>query len=270
MPIEFIRVNREGKDLRGILHLPREMHPPCVIASHGLFSSKDSDKFVAIGEYFSERRIALIRYDHCGCGESDGDITDTTVTGRIADLNAMCAFARSHPLLGDRIGLLGSSMGGFISVLKAAVDREIAGLVLWATPATIREGRKQIEENAAEEGAPRMKKAFYLDARRYDAREAITRVSHCLILHGEMDEVVPVGQALELYAAALSPKEMEIFPGGDHRFTSVEDRRRGIEMSLQWFLRCFGYTDTTRRTDGGIQGGGDEYRHRRGLGRDTE
>lgn len=223
--------------------MPKEMHPPCVIASHGLFSSKDSEKFVAIGEYFSERGIALIRYDHRGCGESDGDIRDTTVTGRIEDLEAICSFARSHPLLDGAIGLLGSSMGGFISVFKAAADREIRGVVLWATPATIREGREAIEENAAEEGAPPLSDAFYEDAIHYDARRAVSQVSHCLILHGDKDEIVPVGQAQELYAAALAPKELEIFEGGNHRFTSEEDRRRAIEMSFRWFQRYYSDKD---------------------------
>jgi len=219
--------------------MPKEPRSPWVIASHGLFSSKDSEKFVAIGEYFSERGIGLIRYDHCGCGESDGDIRNTTVTGRIRELEAVCAFGRSHPLLGDRLGLLGSSMGGFISVFKAAADSDIAGVVLWATPATIREGRKKVEENAAEEGAPPLRDAFYEDAVRYDARLAISGISHCLILHGDKDEIVPVGQARELYAAALPPKELEIFAEGNHRFTPEEDRRRAIEMSFRWFQRYF-------------------------------
>ena len=82
MSIEFIRTISDGKKIYGILHLPRNPSPPFVVASHGLFSSKESEKFVAIGEFFSAQGIALIRYDHQGCGESEGDLSATTASSR--------------------------------------------------------------------------------------------------------------------------------------------------------------------------------------------
>lgn len=230
MPIEFIRAASGGKKIYGILHHPRNPSPPCVIASHGLFSSKDSEKFVEIGEFFSARGIAVIRYDHQGCGESEGEISETTVSSRIGDLEAMFELAVNHPLLGDRIGLLGSSMGGFISILKAAADPRVKALVLWATPSRVRGKRERTEQ-----GAPPLQEAFYQDVMRYDAMEAIKEVSHCLILHGEKDELVHISQAEELYSLAHPPKHLEIFPGGDHRFIDPQHRRRAIEMSLEWF-----------------------------------
>jgi len=129
--IEFIRTMSEGKKIYGILHLPRNPSPPCVIASHGLFSNKDGEKFIEIGEAFSAQGIALIRYDHQGCGESEGDLGATTASSRIKDLEAICDLALHHPLLGDHLGLLGSSMGGFISIFKAAADARVRALALW-------------------------------------------------------------------------------------------------------------------------------------------
>ena len=55
MAIEFIRTISEGKKIYGILHLPRNPSPPCVIASHGLFSSKESEKLMEIGEFFAAK-----------------------------------------------------------------------------------------------------------------------------------------------------------------------------------------------------------------------
>ena len=237
MATEFISAVSGGRRIRGILSLPKKPSTPCVIVSHGLFSSKDSDKFVAIAEYFSERGIAVIRYDHHGCGESDGDIGDTTVTARIGDLEAIFDVAVNHPLLANRIGLLGSSMGGFISIFKGAADSGVKALVLWATPSHMGEGREEIEEDARREGVPLLKEAFYTDWRRYDARQAMQQVDHCLILHGDTDEFVPVAQAEELYSLARHPKHVEIFRGGDHRFTDPQQRHRAIEMSFEWFER---------------------------------
>jgi alpha-beta hydrolase superfamily lysophospholipase len=232
VPIEFIRAASEGKKIYGILHHPRNPSPPCVIASHGLFSSKDSEKFVEIGEFFSARGMAVLRYDHQGCGESEGEISETTVSSRIRDLEAMCELAINHPLLGNSIGLMGSSMGGFISIFKAAADARVKALVLWATPSRFRGKRERMEE-----GAPPLQEAFYQDVMSHDAMEAIKEVSHCLILHGETDELVHLSQAKELYSLAHPPKHLEMFPGGDHRFTDPQHRRRAIEMSLEWFQK---------------------------------
>ncbi len=232
MAIEFIRAISEGKRIYGILHLPRDLAPPCVIASHGLFSSKDSDKFVEIGEFFSARGIALIRYDHQGCGESEGDISETTTSSRIKDLEAMFELAINHPLLSDSIGLLGSSMGGFISVFKGAADPRVKALALWATPSYLGGKRGVIDEET-----PPLREAFYQDSKQYDTRQAIKGLGNCLILHGEADELVPLSQAEELYKSARSPKHLEVFKGGDHRFIDPHHRQRAIEMSLEWFQR---------------------------------
>ena len=229
MAIEFIRTISEGKKIYGILHLPRNPSPPCVIASHGLFSSKDSEKFVEIGEFFSAQGIALIRYDHQGCGESEGDLSKTTVSSRIKDLEAIFDLAVHHPLLGDHVGLLGSSMGGFISVFKGVSDFRVKAAVLWATPVRL-EGKKGLTDEEV-----LLQNAFYNDAKKYDAGKAIKGLSNCLVLHGEADEIVPLSHAETLYQTARSPKHLEVFPGGDHRFTNPQHRTRAIRMSLEWF-----------------------------------
>jgi alpha-beta hydrolase superfamily lysophospholipase len=229
--IEFIRAISEGKKIYGILHLPRNPSPPCVIASHGLFSSKDSEKLVEIGEFFSAQGIAVIRYDHQGCGESEGDLSATTVSSRIKDLEAIFDRAVHHPLLGDHFGLLGSSMGGFISVYKAASDFRVKAVALWATPARLG-GKKEVTEEEV-----LLQDAFYHDAKHYNAEKAMKGLSHCLLLHGEADEIVPLSHAEDLYQLARSPKRMEVFPGGDHRFTNPQQRRRAIQLSLEWFQK---------------------------------
>jgi fermentation-respiration switch protein FrsA (DUF1100 family) len=235
--IEFIRTISEGNKIYGILHLPRNPSPPCVIASHGLFSSKESEKLVEIGELFSAQGIAVIRYDHQGCGESEGDLSATTASSRIKDLEAVFELASDHPLLGDRLGLLGSSMGGFISIFKASADIRVKALALWATPSHLGDMRDKKDEGTRPQGDDPLGEEFYLDLEKYDAREAIKTLRNCLILHGEADELVPLAQAEELHAAARPPKHLEVFPGGDHRFTDPQRRRQAVRMSLEWFQR---------------------------------
>ena len=68
--------------LAGITHHPNHLSSSCVIACHGLYSDKESDKFITIGECFAKEGITVLRLDFRGCGESDGEIEDTNITGR--------------------------------------------------------------------------------------------------------------------------------------------------------------------------------------------
>ena len=70
MDIETFSTQSAGYDIKGVIHWPRRSRAPCVICSHGLFSSKDSPKFIAMTEHLAQEGFAAIRYDHRGCGES--------------------------------------------------------------------------------------------------------------------------------------------------------------------------------------------------------
>src|SRR4030067_724858 len=131
MKIEKVSFQSEGQKISGVLHLPDREDPPCVIASHGLLSSKDSEKYVALGNRMSEEGMAMLRFDFRGIGESEGNEEDNTITKKLADLSSALYFIRSRPDLGNWIGLVGSSLGGFLSLIKASIDKEIGAVVVW-------------------------------------------------------------------------------------------------------------------------------------------
>ena len=231
MKVETFVVESEGLNLRGVIHLPEKQPAPCVVCSHGLFSSKDSPKLIAITEYLAGEGFVAIRYDHRGCNESEGNLEDTTVSGRLKDLESVIRFSREHPACIGRIGLLGSSMGGYISLFTAARNPDMKPLVVWATPHKLRGKKKDFKE----EGYPLLKDAFYEDLKQYDLEAVLSKISHCLVLHGQDDELVPLWHANKNYENLAEPKKLEIFPGGDHRFTDESHRSRAIELSAQWF-----------------------------------
>ena len=82
MNVEKVFFQSEGQRLTGVLHLPDRDNPPCVIASHGLLSSKDSEKYIGLGERFSREGFAMLRFDVRGIGESEGRLEDDTVSRR--------------------------------------------------------------------------------------------------------------------------------------------------------------------------------------------
>jgi len=134
MRMEKVTFISEAQKISGILHLPEKENPSCVIASHGLLSSKDSEKYIALGERISREGMAMLRFDFRGMGESEGGEEDNTISKKIADLSAAVDFIKSYPGLGEGIGLIGSSLGGFVSLIKASTDKRVKATAIWATP----------------------------------------------------------------------------------------------------------------------------------------
>jgi len=229
--LEPFRLSVENRSISGLLHLPLTANPPCVITAHGLFSSKDSDKFISIADCFTKHGLAVIRFDFGGCGESTGSISDTTVSKRLKELKAVVAFARQHPLLSPQLGLLGSSLGGYVSLLYAAQDRAVSALSVWATPYNLLE----LRHNIPAEDLLRLKQDFFIDAAQYHLEPALSALTIVQIIQGNNDAIVPYTHAHELFSRVSQPKELHIIPTGDHSLTGPDDRKRAIEHSLRWF-----------------------------------
>lgn len=220
--------------LAGVIHHPCGDSRGCVITCHGLLSSKDSDKFTTLGEYFAEEGLTVLRFDFSGCGESEGSFEDTTITQRYEDLIAALTFMQSRlPSDAQSIGLLGSSMGGYVSLLAASRYEAVTAVVAWATPFDFEDLHEAINLPTA----GRMKEAFYRDARRYRAGDFVPLVRNLLIIHGDCDESVPVAHAYRLYQDASDRKQLVIIPGADHRFSNRELREKAVRLSLNWFKK---------------------------------
>jgi fermentation-respiration switch protein FrsA (DUF1100 family) len=233
MKTEKISFQSEGYKISGVLHLPDTENPPCVIASHGLLSSKDSEKYIALGEQISREGMGMLRFDFRGIGDSEGEEEDHTISKKITDLSTAIDFIRSYSGLGNRIGLVGSSLGGFLSLMKASTDQEIRAVVIWATPLHMDDlGSKKQEEDY-----PLPPEAFFEDLPRHRLLPLLPNVSNCLVIHGEKDELVPVEQALGIFNSLSPPKELHVIGGADHRLLEPAHRQRAIDLSVEWFKK---------------------------------
>jgi pimeloyl-ACP methyl ester carboxylesterase len=206
--VEFLS---KDKKLVGVFHPMKgeKKEGPCVITCHGLDSYKDSEKYIEIAKRFSNY-FSVFRFDFRGCGESEGDkIKD--LSNRIEDLRAAINLIKNQPSVAN-IGLFGSSMGGYLSILIAA-EEKIKAIVTWSAP-------------------------YRLGDLKSDARDVIQDINcPIMIIHGDKDEIVPVLHARELYDRADEPKELKIIDGADHRFMDMSLRDKAIDISLEWFKR---------------------------------
>jgi dipeptidyl aminopeptidase/acylaminoacyl peptidase len=221
----------DGSRLAAVLHVPEGPGPvPCLVASHGLGSSKESDKYLHLAEEFSHAGVAACRFDFRGCGESGGQFADTTVSGELADLRAVIAAMRARPELDGRLALMGSSMGAFLSLLAAHELSGIRAVAAWACPADL----EDLLEDPESVRAHGLGDACLAEFRAGMYLRAPGGLARCLFVHGDRDEVVPVDHARRLYAAAMEPKRLAVLPGGDHRLSDPTHREEAVRLSLDW------------------------------------
>jgi alpha-beta hydrolase superfamily lysophospholipase len=229
----------DGIALSAVFHVPARSaagRSPAVIASHGLLSGKSSDKYLRLAAALAPHGIALCRFDFRGCGESGGSLAASTLSDRLRDLQAAMAWVRRRPESNGRLALMGSSMGGFLSVWAAAEDRGVAATVTWAAPAVLHELIARREFLLASGlGEPFL--AELRAGRRLEIPEGVPRV---LVIHGGADEVVPVEQARRLWKAAADPKRLEVLPGADHSISDPAHRDRAVALTVAWCRKAFG------------------------------
>ena len=235
MAQERLTIAADSVRLAAVLHLP-EGRPgpwPCVVTLHGLMSSKDSEKYVLVGEEFSSRGIAVCRFDFRGCGESQGAVAQTTVAQRVADTRVVVRRMREHPALNGRVALLGSSLGAYVALFVASEDLRIKVVAAWATPADLQDFSADPETVRDYD----LGDAFIEELKTQKYLRAPVGIRNCLLVHGDQDELVPVSHAQRVYASALNPRRIEIIPGGDHPLTDPAHRQQAVRVSLEWIGR---------------------------------
>ena len=239
--------NSMGYTLSGVLHIPGILEgKPAVILCHGMESNKESEKLTLLGRRFSESGIAALRFDFFCAGESSGQFEEITYTGEVEDTRAAFEYLQGyHP---GKVGILGSSMGGSVSILFASQEKEIAALVTLAAPAhpekiiKILLSRDQIDfwrqSGFVTYHGQKINSHFLDDLLKINVPEAAENlVCPALIIHGDLDDTVPLDDAYELHTLISSPKKLSIIQGADHRFSDPQHFAHAVEASFDWMVR---------------------------------
>ena len=179
---------------------------------------------------------------HLAFGEekSEGEFEDTTLTGRVSDYRAVIDFLHQTKIETTRLGVVGSSFGGMVAL--AARDKRIKVMVTLATPYSFPSPNPEELGHMREKGYlelefdRRLGIGFYDDLCQYNILDEVEKI-HCplLIIHGSLDEVVPVEHAYKLYSHANEPKRLEVIEGGNHALDKPENLEKVINLSLEWF-----------------------------------
>lgn len=227
-----------GEWLTGTYAPGTAAHHFAVLWVHGFGSHRGGEKSAAVRAECARRGWAFAAFDFRGHGESGGTMLDLRASRLLEDLGAIRTWlaGRGH----SRLGLVGSSMGGFASAWFAKRHPECAvGCVLLApafgfldrrwnniTPEEQadwrRTGKRRIESEwvsieigigLVEERAEFAPKELVRDWR-----------TPSLLYHGMVDAVVPDADSLYFVRHADYPQiELRLLRDGDHRLTAYKD-----------------------------------------------
>ena len=225
-----IRFDANGYKLTGTLHLPERHKPPVIIGCHGLFANRNSPKQISLAQACNTHGIAYLRFDHRGCGDSQGAFNKvTSLPARCHDLEQAITAMQRHLLVGDLLALFGSSFGGTV-VLAYAAHHQIPSVITYAAPSnstTIRYA--DIKDN---QGNPHP--SLFSKELAFDIAPRLKFLSNVLIVHSQNDETVPVDHAHNIHANVSSPKALKIFEGGDHRMSNPQHQQQFKTLFLRW------------------------------------
>lgn len=231
-----------GHTLRGVLHMPDMENPPLVIGSHGLEGTMESAKQLLLAGLLPPNGVAFFRFDHRGCGKSEGDfLTETSLGKRVQDMVHAALHVLSLDLTSKKIMVFGSSLGGAtcISAWQRLVEKNIppCGAVICAAPVnSITIDNIPTEAN---DKRPELPLTFFEDNLLFDLSDKLGALKHVLIFHGDEDVVVPVENAYNLHSNVREPKKLIIFKNGDHQMSNKDDQDRFIVETLRWIKGAF-------------------------------
>lgn len=235
-PFSFLS---DGFRLQGMLHLPAACPAPFIVGCHGLFADKESPKQIELGQIISSRGAAYLRFDHRGCGDSDGDLgNDTSLDARCQDLVDAIKALEQLSETTHLVGLFGSSLGGTVVLATAAqfpgIKRVTLAAPLQSAPvvASLKTSRDPVIE--------KMPARFFEADLRFDISGMVTGLGDILIFHGEADEVVPFDHALQIFDRCEHPKELVLQKNGDHRMSARNDQKLFMQKTADWLLATNG------------------------------
>ena len=228
-----LEIISNGLKLRGVLHAPDTGNWPLVILCHGFLSHKDSSKYRMLAQAFAGESIATVRFDFRGCGESEGLLSESSITRRWRDLQRAIDQSLDLEDFDGRLGLLGSSLGGYLALLEASHNSKVRCAAVWSTPCELIDLAKRLPEVSPVE----FSQECYRDLLTVELLPRLKNVQRVLIVHGREDQQVPPTHASRLYEVLDEPKALHILEGADHWFSASERREEAIRLTLEWFGR---------------------------------
>ena len=212
-----------------------------IILSHGYGS--DKEQMLPWVNFLHQAGFSIFSYDMRGCGESGGTITFGALEPR--DLLSAVDYLDSRSDVDrSRIGALGYSLGGPVTVMAAAADSRIKAVIEDSGYADIRhwfkDGLRAFVSHPTEPFSTlslrfiEWRLGINADNLRPVTKIALISPRPVLFIQGTADSVVPVSDSTAYFEAARQPKELWQVRGAGHgqafQMASIAYQKRVISF----------------------------------------
>ena len=207
---------------------------PTILFLPGYASDMEGTKAESIDAFCATRGLGCLRMDYSGTGSSGGEFADGTLTRWLEEVLAAIDMLTEGPLI-----VAGSSMGGWLAVHSALKRRErVQGLLGIAAAPDFTDWGFTVEERETLNLDGKLERPnpygpepsiTYLDfAASGEAHRLlyspIDLVIPVRLVHGELDEEVPVGVPIKLLADLRSSDvQLRLIKGAGHRLSEPHE-----------------------------------------------
>lgn len=222
---------------RSIAYVRTPGQGPGVVFLGGFMSDMTGTKAQCLQDWAQMQGRAFLRFDYSGHGQSSGAFEDGCIGDWAEDALAVINALTEGPQV-----LVGSSMGGWISLLVAkAIPERISGMVgiapapdftedsMWSgfdegqRAALIRDGQITVPSDYSPDGYPITRRLIEDGRRHLVLRGPLSLPFPLRILQGTADTDVPPSVALRLMDHADCPDlRLTLVKGADHRFSTPD------------------------------------------------
>ncbi len=232
--MEKVEIQSTKGKVAAVIHRPKVKTGGLAVLCPGYLDSKDYDHLLSLANDLADLGYTTVRFDPIGTWESEGDISDYTVTQYLDDVKSVIEHMLSYENY-EKIILCGHSMGGFISILYAIRDTRISVVLAIMPPYSIMQVfNNEMLQKWEKEGfrvyfkeisnSQEMKKfnVPYPDVenlKQYNVLNEAENLKIPLILvAGELDTLISPENVRLIYDNANEPKQFILLKGVHHEY----------------------------------------------------
>jgi len=238
--------NSKNQKLCGILNEPTKKGEMVVIV-HGFGSSKNTSAKNS-ASILARLNINSFRIDLNGCGESEGNFEECTITDYAEDVESTINFVKEKGY--NKISLIGTSCGGIVCMAVALKHPEIQRMFLRAPvsdyPSQREEfyGKEMIQEwkekgymyKTKSDGTKlKVNYTFYEDAKNNVMYDKVKDIKcPAMIIHGDIDKTVSIEDSKKVVQNFPNAK-LAIIKGAGHKLGVNGDFSQASELLKNFF-----------------------------------
>lgn len=251
----FIK-NSKGLKLASVLHCPdKNKQYPAMIILHGFTGYKEESHIEELAKSLAKNGFAAITFDCSGSGESEGTFEkDYLVSNYLEDIKYIYNYVQKLEFVDkNRIGVVGHSMGGMLSVIFASMQPKIKACIAISPTTTMiaanwikavieeweRVGwfNKEFSRDGKRIEIPF---SFVADANKFNALNFVQKL-HCpfLMILGLEDNVVVPNDSKKIFKIADNQKELLEIPGMNHDYKKHSELIKKVNEKALAFLKKY-------------------------------